>query len=178
MYCKKRKVISIILLILSILFVILGLLIRLKNAQSPHADFRLLDEETQVVNATTYIDASLPESSMSGGTIAHSGEATYNKSSGKLSFVFENIGSEENDTVISLIYGDATLWQSGLICSGTGLSPEVDVDIDLDVGVYYCTLLVDNYNHTTGEKSVFSLTADVKLIVDNDIKHTATVLDE
>ena len=175
MYCKKRKVIGIVLLLLSILFVILGLVVRLKNAQSPHADFRLLDEENQVVTVTSYTDETLPESSMNGGTITHGGEATYNKNSGKLHFTFENVSSEESDIVISLIYDDATLWQSGLICSGKGLSPEIDADINLDVGIYDCILLINHYNHTTGEKSVFSVTADVKLVVNDLIDNDATI---
>ncbi len=175
MYCKKRKVISIILLVFSVVFVILGLLIRLKNAQSPNADFRLIDEETQVVTATSYTEVSELDEHVNGGTIKHSGEATYNKISGKLNFMFENVSSEESDMVISLIHEDAVLWQSGLICSGKGLSPEVDADINLDVGCYDCILQVDHYNHITGEKSVFSLTVDVKLSVVDSNESDAVV---
>lgn len=175
MYCKKRKIVCIVLLLLSVVFVMLGFMIRLKNARSPHADFRLLDEETQVVNITSYTDTSLPESQTSGGSITHSGEATYYKDSKKLAFIFENSSSENSDIVISIIYEDAVLWQSGLICSGKGLSSEIDADINLDSGVYDCTLCVDHYDHITGEKSVFSLTADVELIVLDSTGSSATV---
>lgn len=166
MYCiKRKKILSLVLLLFSIVFVILGLVVRLKNAQSPHADFRLLNEEQQVVKATHYTEASNSETSINSGTITHGGIATYYKDLNKLNFMFENTSSEENDIVISLIYENVTIWQSGLICSGKGLAPNIDVNIELDTGVYNCTLVVNNYNHVSGEKSILSLTADVELVV-------------
>lgn len=163
---KVKRIVAVILLVLTLLVVILAIWI-LMNKQVTVMNYNVPPKDINAVKVedTTSSVVDLEDGKDYGEvTWMHDVELSI---SGKIAtFYFQNPSTSQLNMVVHLVVGGKELATSNLIEPGYELTKITDIDTsELTPGIYDGVLRADNYDPETNERSIMATEMEVKVVV-------------
>lgn len=161
---KVKRVISMILLILTLVIIVLAIWL-LMNKQVTVMNYNVPPKDVNAVKVKGDTPVTVDvEDGKDYGEVTWMQDVELSISGKIATFYFQNPSTSQLNMVVHLVVGDKELAASNLIEPGYELTKITDVDTSgLEPGVYDGVIRADNYNPETNERSIMATEMEVKV---------------
>lgn len=166
---RSQKIAACILLALSVLFLCVGCYFAL-HQRTVVMNFKMPDVEPGAVKIPASEQTQKPgQETPENGTdsyVSWSDQVTIDLSARTISLMFQNPNNSGADMVLHLFVGDQEIATTGLLKVGYEIkSLSLDPSVEMEPGEYDGSFKVDHFNPETGEKYIFELNTNTKILV-------------